>query len=274
MFFARLRLNSFIAAGRMEETSQQENKPELGLQNQNEEEGGIRRRLRDRDLLRKRKAEAEEKETNQAENQRKRHRAESKSGTKKTGRPRKAEPAPVLPAVLEGAAGGTQEDPAVVVAPEPAAAFISDQLYESLASIQASEPQLAPAPPAPMLQSVFVKSAVDLAPLPGPVDPAPLTAPGPSQDSVPTAGLAPPLAPPQVETLYTESQGREAPDQVLVEDLGPDEEEDVSPTPDQRPSEGLNETPQIVVPEQNKFYSVPTVSASLLPQEYFPGNSL
>lgn len=172
------------------------------------------------------------------ESQRKRYRAESKSGTRKRGRPRKAEPAPLLPAVLEGAAAGTQEDPAVVVAPEPAAAFISDQLYESLASFQASEPQLAPAPPAPMLQSVYVKSAVDLDPLPGPVDPAPVTDPGLSQDS--TAGLAPLLAPPQVETLYTESQGREAPEQVLIEDLGPDEEEDVSPTQDQRPDEGMN----------------------------------
>lgn len=186
-----------------------------------------------------------------------------------------------------------------MVAPEPSAAFISDQLYESLASIQASEPQLAPtppAPPAPMLQSVFVKSAVDLAPLPGPADPAPVTDPGLFQDSIPSAVLEPPLAPPQVETLY-ESQGREAPDQVLIEDLGPDEEEDVSPTQDQSPNEGmndpsddllclsvkiiiffllgLNETLLINVPEQNnKIYSVPTVPAAFLPQEYFPGNSL
>ncbi|KAG5285872.1 hypothetical protein AALO_G00008420 [Alosa alosa] len=51
----------------------------------NDEEGGIRRRLRDRDLLKKRKAEAEEKATNQwvygAQSKRQRGRREERSGT-------------------------------------------------------------------------------------------------------------------------------------------------------------------------------------------------
>ncbi|XP_017262063.1 transcription initiation factor TFIID subunit 3 isoform X2 [Kryptolebias marmoratus] len=244
---SRLPLNSFIAAGRMEETSPPESKPEPKAPDK--EEGGIRRRLRDRDLLRKRKAEAEEKETNQVESQRKRSRAENKSGAKKRGRPRKAEG----PAVPEPAAvGETLEGPA-----DPSA-FISDQIFQSLASIQAVE--LQPAPPAPTLQSVFVKSAAD---------PVPVPDPAPSQDPVPAVVLTP-----QVETLYTESQGGEVPDQVLIEDLGPDEEEEVSPTQDRGDNEGLNDTLLMDGPEPDRMYSVAAVTAPLLPHEFLPGSSL
>ncbi|XP_037545972.1 uncharacterized protein hemgn isoform X2 [Nematolebias whitei] len=227
-------------------------KPEPG--NQDEQEDGMRRRLRDRDLLRKRKAEAEEKETNQAESQRKRSRAETKSGPTRRGRPRKVE---LVPTVLDEAAGGIQETPAVVVAPEPAAAFISDQIYEALASIQAVEPQ--PAPPAPTLQTVVFQSAV-----------GPSSDPASSQDPVPETGLAPP----QLETLYMEPQDQEAPEQVLIEDLGPDEEEEEPLAEGRRNDEGLSGSLLIDVPEQIKMNSVPAACAPLLPQEYFAENSL
>ncbi|KAM9770241.1 uncharacterized protein hemgn isoform 1-T1 [Menidia menidia] len=292
----------------MEETSQPEKNQELELKNQIEEEGGIRRRLRDRDLLRKRKAEAEEKETNQwvwgVESQRKRSRTGDKSGSKKRGRPRKSEP--VL-SVIQEEPVVTREAPAVVVAPGPAA-LISDQISGPLTPVLAVESQpasflVAPAP-APVLQSVqntvfgpFLTSPPPLGsalgtssvliqssapvqvPNPAPVqapDAAPalpldiFSAPALSQDSAPAASVAPPPAPPQVETLYTESQARD--DQVLIEDLGPDEEEDVSPSQERRVNEGLNEALSVNVPEQTKMYSVPTLSSSTLPQEYLPGN--
>ncbi|XP_061684609.1 proline-rich protein 36 isoform X3 [Syngnathoides biaculeatus] len=110
----------------MEETSQEE----IKYKSQNEEDqGGIRRRLRDRELLKRRRAEAEEKETYQwvlgvckgcgfqttcsmktlsplkiitpllklemgLESFSKRQKAEQRSGTKRRGRPRKADDIP------------------------------------------------------------------------------------------------------------------------------------------------------------------------------------
>ncbi|XP_067440981.1 hemogen isoform X1 [Thunnus thynnus] len=303
-------LNSFIPGLRMEETLQQ-GKPESEYKNQNEEEGGIRRRLRDRDLLRKRKAEAEEKETNQwvfgVESQRKRPRAEQRSGSRKRGRPRKSEPTPEISFTQEETAPA-QEAPAVVVVPEPAA-VIPAQTSGSLTpllSVGSDTCDLPPVPvpavPAPMplfgsLQSpFFFAPTLTSPPAPAPVNPTPaLVSPSvlppspakvPAQDSspapdaapvpalsrapVPSVAPAPPIA--QVETLYTESQGREALDQVLIEDLGPDEEEDIPPAEDKRADEDLSETPLINVPEQNKMFSIPTMSSPLPPQEYLPGN--
>ncbi|XP_061573832.1 uncharacterized protein hemgn isoform X2 [Cololabis saira] len=282
------------------EDSSQEKRQELEIENQNEEEGGIRRRLRDRDLLRKRKAEAEEKETNQIESQRKRSRSENKAGSKRRGRPRKTEPTPQLSVVGEEAAAA----PAVIVAPEPAA-FISDQISGSLTSMLAKEPQppsvpaapapapvlgsfqssifgplLIPRPPfntaveiseAPVQDSAPARAAAAAASTPEPA-PVAFTAPSLIQDSAPAAFLAPPIARNQVENLYTESQAREALDQVLIEDLGPDEEEDIAPSQDKRADEGVNEMLLTNVPEQTRMYSVPTFSSASLPQEYFPGN--
>uniref|UniRef100_A0A1A8NZ03 Hemogen n=1 Tax=Nothobranchius rachovii TaxID=451742 RepID=A0A1A8NZ03_9TELE len=257
---ARLQLSSFIAAVRMEESKQE-------LENQNEEEGGIRRRLRDRDLLRKRKAEAEEKETNQEESQKKRSRAESKSRTKKRGRPRKTEPAELLAAAQDGAAG-TREDPAVVVVPEPAP-VISDHISQYPEPFQVLEPQSPPAPEFESVQSSFYfKSAAAAA--------ASVSVRDPDVVSAPSQDFIPPAAPPQVEILYTESQSRETHDQVLIQDLGPDddddEEEDTSSSQNTRADEGLNKTLLINMPEQNKMFSVPTLSSPPLPQEYLPGN--
>ncbi|XP_061626822.1 calphotin isoform X2 [Phyllopteryx taeniolatus] len=75
----------------MEETLQQE----IEYKSQNEEDqGGIRRRLRDRELLKRRRAETEEKETYQLESLGKKQRAEQRSGTKRRGRPRKTDSTP------------------------------------------------------------------------------------------------------------------------------------------------------------------------------------
>ncbi|XP_045902215.1 vegetative cell wall protein gp1 isoform X4 [Micropterus dolomieu] len=294
----------YKAGLRMEETLQQE-KQESEYKNPNEDQGGIRRRLRDRDLLRKRKAEAEEKETNQwvfgVESQRKRARAEDKTGSKKRGRPRKTEPTSELSVIQEKQAV-PQEAPAVMVVPEPAEAF-PEQTSGSLSPFLALESQAASvlAAPAPLPVFGSVQSPV-FAPTmtsPAPVNPTPAffspavpapsptkvldTAPIPVQDSapapdavqipfliqapVPAAATTPPSAPPQVETLYKESQEREAQDLVLIEDLGPDEEVD------KRADEDLSETPSINIPEQNKMFSIPTMSSPPPPQEYLPGNS-
>ncbi|KAJ4944528.1 hypothetical protein JOQ06_013071 [Pogonophryne albipinna] len=214
----------------MEETFQQE-KEESENKNQNEEQGGIRRRLRDRDLLRKRKAEAEEKETNQVESQRKRPRAES--GTKRRGRPKKSELTSEIPVIQKEAAAGPQEDPAVVVVPEPAE-DIPVQAQGSLLAVE-SQPSSALAPPAPL--PVF----------------------GDIQNPV--------------ETLFIESQGRKAIGPVHVKDLDPDEDADISPSQDQTAEGDLIEPPSINVPEQNEMFSIPTWSSTPPPQKYFPGNA-
>ncbi|KAG8014718.1 Hemogen [Nibea albiflora] len=291
----------------MEGTLQQE-KQGSEYENPNEEQGGIRRRLRDRDLLRKRKAEAEEKETNQwvlgVESQRKRPRAGDRSGAKKKGRPRKSEPTPEISVIQEEAAA-PQEAPAVVVVPEPAE-VIPAQKSGPLPPLRAAESQpasvlAAPAPlpvfgsiqsplfaptltpPAPVIQTpaLFSPSVpapaptkdVDTAPIPAQdlaPAPAPVAVPAPVLTQAPDpAAPAPPAVPPQVETLNVESQDSEP--FVLIEDLGPDEEEDLCLSEDKRADEDMSGTPSINVPEQNKMFS--TLSSPPPPQEYLPGNS-
>ncbi|XP_073329263.1 uncharacterized protein hemgn isoform X2 [Pagrus major] len=282
----------------MDETLQQE-KQESEYVNPNEDKGGIGRRLRDRDLLRKRKAEAEEKETNQVESPRKRQRAAGdRSGTKKRGRPRKNEATAEISVMPEEAAA-PQEAPAVVVVPEPAE-VIPDQILaavevQPVPVLAAPAPQLvfgslqnplfAPAPfiPTPALFSPSVPAPAptkdldkapipvqDVAPASAPDDfPVPTSTQAPDPDEAP----APPTAPRQVGALYVAAQGREAPNQVLIDDLAPPEEEDIPPSQDKRVDEDLNGTPLINVPEQNKMFSVPTLSSTPPTQEYLPGNS-
>ncbi|XP_078118171.1 hemogen isoform X2 [Sander vitreus] len=284
-----------IAGLRMEETLQPE-KQESEYKNQNEDQGGICRRLRDRDLLRKRRAEAEDKETNQVERQRKRPRTES--GIKRRGRPKKSEPTPKISVIQEEPAV-PQEAPSVVAVPEPAE-VISDQTPGSLSPLLApkSQPSSVLAAPAPLPALGSIQSPVfapdltspsQIYPTPvlfSPSAPAPSpakaldTAPSAVQDSAPapeavpvpalTQAPVPAAAPPQVDTFFTESQGREALN--LIEDLGPDEEEDIAPSQDERSDEDLIETPSITVPEQNKMFSIPTMSLMPPPQKYFPGN--
>ncbi|XP_017159698.1 fibrous sheath CABYR-binding protein isoform X2 [Poecilia reticulata] len=353
---APLQFNSFISAARMEETSQQENLQEVENKIQLQEEGGIRRRLRDRELLKKRKAEAEEKETNQVESQRKRSRGENKSGTKRRGRPRKTDPVLQFPVIsgqiLTSQAGvpavESQQAPDVDA---PAPVLVRNPLFEKVevdsapvpaqysapdvqlpvqnpyaASVPVQAQYAAPEPVQdPYAVSVPVQASYSA---PVPVKPqysvpvpvkAPYAAPEPIQ--VPYAAPVPvkasymvpvpvqpaaddPIevqasddvpvqfpdafpvrapsqdvpaavpAPPPVEALYPESPDRESPDQVLIEDLGPDDEEDVSPSENDRADEGLDETPLMNSADQNKMYSVPTLSSPPLPQEYLPGNQI
>lgn len=190
------------------------------------------------------------------ESPRKRPRADEKSGTKKRGRPRKTEPTPEISVIQEQAAE-VQEAHAVVVVPEPAG-VIPTQISGSfsqpapvltapapvpvLGSVQSSvfAPDASPAPvnPTPAVVSPSVPASspakiVDTAPVP-----APDAVPVPALTKAPVPAAAP--APPLVETLYTESQGRETLDQVLVEDLGPDEEEDIIPSQDKRADKGTH----------------------------------
>ncbi|CAJ1052430.1 anti-sigma-I factor RsgI2 isoform X1 [Xyrichtys novacula] len=311
-------LHELYAGRRMEETTLQENQ-EVEYKNPDEDQGGIRRRLRDRDLLRKRKAEAEAKETNQwvlgEESQRKRPRAENKSGAKRRGRPRKTEPTPEIFFSL-GETPTPQEAP--VVLPEPAE-VIPDQISGSLESQPASV-LIAPAPlplfgsiqnnvSAPTLTSPALVSTT--IPIPSPTkvldtsstpvqDSAPAPAPAPDDvpdpildpvpDPVSIPGLVPGTATAETpaptaafdllsapvldETLYTETQGKVAPNQVMIEDLGPDEEEDITPSQENRKEEGLSVMPSLSTPEQSKIFSVPTLSSQPPPPEYLPGNSV
>ncbi|XP_053711248.1 hemogen [Synchiropus splendidus] len=134
----------------MEESAPQQTQ-DLEYPGPTEEQGGIRRRLRDRELLKKRKAEAEEKETNQwlfgEESPRKRARAETKG---RRGRPRKAEirPAPDAAVLAEGA-------PAVVVlVPAP-----QEALTSSGTDAQGSRPADLPEQ-GPVLSDLLVPSQV------------------------------------------------------------------------------------------------------------------
>ncbi|XP_068445362.1 hemogen isoform X2 [Clinocottus analis] len=277
----------------MEETLQQE-KPELEYQHSNEDQGGIHRRLRDRNLIRKRKAEAEEKETNQVQSQRKKPRPES--SIKRRGRPKKNEPTPEISTIQEEAV--PQEAPALVV-PEPAE-IIPDQTPSSLSPLfdVESQPSSVPAAPVPrpLFQSIqtsifapTLTSPASVKPTPDPFSlsalvPSPVKvpdmAPVPFPDSAAAPDVVPILtqasaaaaaAPLQEETIFTESQCREALDQVLIRDLGADEE-DVTSTQDKTPNEDLIGASSNNVPEQNKMFSIPTLSPTPPPQKYFPDN--
>ncbi|XP_029131994.2 uncharacterized protein hemgn isoform X2 [Labrus bergylta] len=291
----------------MEETLQQE-KQESDYKNPNEDQGGIGRRLRDRDLLKKRKAEAEEKETNQAESPKKRQSAQNKSGSKSRGRPKKNEPTAEI-SVSQDKTAVPQEAPAAlpepfVVIPDEASGFLESQPASVLAaptplpvfgSIQ--NPVFAPAltpsallnpttaivppsvpasSPAIVLETAPI-SVPDLAPA---TDTDAVQVPVSDPDLAPTetpAPAAPPVAPLEVQSFYTGRQGRDgrvALNQVLIEDLGPDEDDDISVSQEQRDDKDVSGTPSYSTPEGNKMFSVSTLSSQPPPQEYLPGNSL
>nr|XP_057934969.1 putative uncharacterized protein DDB_G0290521 isoform X2 [Doryrhamphus excisus] len=332
----------------MEGTSQQD----TDWKGQNEEEqGGIRRRLRDRELLKRRKAEAEEKETSQLESPRKRQRAE---GTKRRGRARKIADTPL--------SSFTQEDPAMVVLPEPeeaipapasdlleAESFLSEtpwvrstttpglglslvstpDVLTAVPAVPSQDQSTAPAPdltpkpvsdPAPDIAPEPVSdfapeptpdlapeptSAPDPAPEPAsdfkPTEPTPALAPEPTSgsDAVPepasdsaldallvfAQSQAPVLEPasvssvipPQVETLMSsQSQAKETLDQVIIEDLGPDDKEEQvqvqSRNQDKRADQETSEALSINEPPKNETCTVPSLSSLTSTQGYFQGN--
>ncbi|XP_029365982.1 uncharacterized protein hemgn [Echeneis naucrates] len=282
----------------MEETVPQENK-KSEYKNPNEDEGGIRCRLRDRGLLRKRKAEAEEKETDQwffgVESQRKRSRTDEKGGAKRRGRPRKMDP-------IQEESAVAQQAPSVVVVPEPfgilsgqtsgpltSLVSVADDPLESrpssipaaltsvpmFGSLQSSFPDppdpvnKTPAPVLPLVAAPSLSGVIAKAPVPV-RDSIPVPVPAISQAPVPSTALDPP----QVGTLHTESEGKEVLNQVLIEDVGPEEEEGIKPSQDKSADEDFSERPLVNIPEENKIFSIPTLSSSTLPQEYLPGNSI
>lgn len=171
-------------------------------------------------------------------------RPSAEGGTKRRGRPKKSELTSEIPVIQEEAAAGPQEDPAVVVVPEPAE-DIPVQAQGSLLAVE-SQPSSALAPPAPLpvfgdIQNpVFAPSLIPptpLIPTPDLFSPSP---PAPASFKIPDMRPIP-TAPPQVETLFIESQGRKAIGPVHVEDLDPDEDADISPSQDQTAEEGNKE---------------------------------
>ncbi|KAI4903737.1 hypothetical protein NFI96_005128 [Prochilodus magdalenae] len=251
----------------MEETFEKENPP-VEAKAPDDDTGGIGRRLRDRDMLRKRKAEAEEKATKQwvyGAQSTKRVRREPSTTPGKKGRPRKnviaAEPQPDQTELQ------TVEQPEILLAPE--------------------DTPLAPIPlPAPIPAPV-------LAPIPAPVlAPVPASVLAP----VPASVLAPVPAPqtivvpetaPEVTTQPTEPLTILAPEEVpsdkvaevLIEDLGPDEEED-KPVSQERLiiDQGTIEDPPADLTEQTKVFSEPVLATPIAQpaaqQDYLPGNLL
>lgn len=255
----------------MEESVQQElqqepEQPELEYKSQNEDQGDIRRRLRDRDLLKKRKAEAEEKDTDQwdfgTESPRKRGRSGAKRGRGRRGRPRKTAAtvitdyqnetaldqdatATVTKAILDQTTSPLEAQ--LVLAAPTVSASVIEQVNPMSQGLVTTSESIVDAPPI---------QVQDMALAP---DDVPLSVPPVSQE---------PLL---LQPTYTESQIKPALDQILIEDLGPDEEEDLGAPEDKQVEKDLSEKP-IITPEPT-FLSNPTLSTSP-PLEYVPGNSV
>lgn len=175
-------------------------------------------------------------------------RAGDSGGAKKRGRPRKAEPVQEVSVTQEESAAA---GPAVVVVSEPAQ-INPDQTFFTLSAVE-SQPAFVTAAPLPVFESVQSSS---FAPPPtalastnptqalSVLEPAPTKAPDEglitAQDQtpalvpdVPALNQAPaPAAPPDTDVVPpaapNETKGEDRESQVTIEDLGPDEEEDLS----------------------------------------------
>eukprot|EP00066_Takifugu_rubripes_P021954 XP_011611220.1 PREDICTED: hemogen isoform X1 [Takifugu rubripes] len=272
----------------MEDPFQQKRK-ESPYKDQNEEQGGIRRRLRDRDLLRKRKAEAEEKETNQwvyGEESPTKRRTRNNGGAKKRGRPRKAEPEQEISAAQEEAA--VAAGPAVV-ASEPVQ-IDPDQTFFTLTAVesQAASVTAAPLPVFGSVQSFTPSTNLTQAPsvlaaaptkvpgegqfpvqeeTPASAPDAPVLIQAPAPAAPPAADVGPPAAPNQMQEQDKEGQ-------VTIEDVGPDEEQDLSVSQTKRAEEDVKETASADMNEQSKMPSAPSFSSPPPPQEYVSENLL
>ncbi|KAL1023781.1 hypothetical protein UPYG_G00046030 [Umbra pygmaea] len=253
-------------------------KPELDYNNPDDSQGGIRRRLRDRDLLKKRKAEVEEKATTQwvygVESKKKRLRGEETSSSGKRGRPRKNDQTPVLPAPQE-----ELEQEAVIVEEVPKKeAVIVEQMPKQEAVIVEQVPQQEanPASSTPLPSTSFpddpsppetLPTYVPTAPYPIPIlAPAPVSVVFPAP-VLPTAPAPVPALSP-LETLYSvgSDQASDPQNQVLIEDLGPDDEEDIPPSQAQREfDQGSSEETADNLPEPNIVYTAFPVFSSGAP---------
>ncbi|XP_077427227.1 hemogen isoform X2 [Vanacampus margaritifer] len=183
----------------MEETLQQE----IEYKSQNEEDqGGIRRRLRDRELLKRRRAEAEEKETYQLESLGKRQKVEPRRGAKRRGRPRKTDCTPESSFSQEGQIADP-EAPAVVVLPQ-SVDVIPGLALDSLPTVTSGTPEpVSPSLPNPVLTPI---PSVALVSPPG------LDSPPISQD----LSIAPDVFPSPIAVLPAPSQ-----DLSMVPDVFP-----------------------------------------------------
>lgn len=168
-----------------------------------------------------------------------------------------------------------QTAPAVVVVVSEPAEIIPDQTSGSLSSLPTVEsqqssagvasrplfgsvqssifaPTLTPPASADLTQNLFSPSVLVTAPTKdldtAPIivqDLAPASDPDvtsvPALTEVPVPAAPPATAPSQVGALYIESQERDNLNQVTIEDLGPDEQEDISLSQDTRADEGNKE---------------------------------
>ncbi|KAL7878160.1 hypothetical protein SRHO_G00048030 [Serrasalmus rhombeus] len=221
-----LRVIYSIKGNKMEQTFEKENPP-VEVKAPDDDKGGIGRRLRDRDLLRKRKAEAEEKATNQWV-----YGAQSRKRARKE------------PSSTPGKKGRPRKN---VIAAEPQ----PDQT--ELQTAEQPEMLIAPeeTPSAPV-------------PLPAPI---PVTVPVPLTISVPET-------PPEVITQPVEPLTILAPEEepsdktagVLIEDLGPDEEEDKLASQERLIiDQGTTEEPPADLTEQTKVFSEPIIATTIAP---------
>lgn len=262
----------------MEETRENEIPPTV-RKDLDDGEGGIRRRLRDRDLLRKRKAEAEEK-ANQAQNTRKRERRETRGTTGKRGRPRKNErptdalvPQDNIPSREDVFKAEVEMVPSTIV-PATVPELMEPKVKSTPSTLPLSAVILEPLPvqvPAPTLTSVVAPAPTPaLASLSAPIeDPVSLTVPAPAP--VPFQNYSP--TPVSVPVLPTASIPAFSPavivgcgsaDEVLIEDLGPDEEEDLPPPQgDLIIDQEASEEPPVDVPDQNRMFSYPLFASPL-----------
>ncbi|XP_019717658.1 proline-rich receptor-like protein kinase PERK13 isoform X2 [Hippocampus comes] len=195
----------------MEETLRQE----IEYKSQNEEDqGGIRGRLRDRELLKRKRAEAEEKETYQVESLGKRQKADQRRGAKRRGRPKKTDCTPESSFTQEVKVADP-EAPAVEVLPQSVAVIPALGL-DSLPTLGSGtlepvstwlpNPVLTPDP------NVALVSPPSLVPPPIRVPPAPSEALSAAPDVFRPSSAA---FPPAAQDLATIS------DQISAPDLAP-----------------------------------------------------
>ncbi|XP_064201363.1 histone-lysine N-methyltransferase SETD1B isoform X2 [Anguilla rostrata] len=250
-------------------------------------EGGIRRRLRDRDLLRKRRAEAEEKEIYQVQSKRQRGRPEGKTGPGRKGRPKKSETAVAPQPAQEGAPqdGSAEEEVqqgAVLSQTEEQLPWDPAQEEQPVISDphQAEQPVTANiADVAEQLPTDTVEGAGESLPPPA----LPPTLPQPLGLLLPPP--APPAPEPRPEVIPFLAQEQAPPaetasvppkDEVTIEDLGPDDEEaepEPYPARELEPERGTEEEPGDNVTDSTGVFSISTLVSPPQPS-YLPGPSL
>ncbi|XP_077462061.1 hemogen isoform X2 [Stigmatopora argus] len=263
---------------------------------QNEEEqGGIGRRLRDRELLKRRRAEAEEKETYQSESPKKRRKYERRRSNTKRGRPKKTEN-------LEAQLADPVASTLVVVPPSvdaiPALALGSPSAILEPVSTWLPNPVLAPD------NNVAPESPADLVPSTFPVPEGPVQEPScatdiypPPTTVVPTAGQvldtssAPDISPVPTAELPDESSSQEQvffPDSDTIHPLGPSQKTSpalvsapdlvpppttVPPAPSTQASSAAsvqNFAPDVVPAQAADVVLAPTPSTALVSEEVAP----